>query len=1065
MYLKRRVGPILAFMAVLATPLVAQNGSIRGQVVDSVTQQGLAGATVELVFRSAGLTVQPGRQILTDANGRFTLSDVASGAATVKVTRIGYGPQRQEVNVPAGGAAEARFALAPQASILEPVVVTGYGSQRREAITGSVSTIEASVANVGVKTNADQLLQGRAAGVNIIQNSGEPGSGAQVLIRGGSSLSATNAPLYVIDGVPIDNVASEPDATGVGGSPALPRNPLNLINPGDIQSITVLKDASATAIYGSRASNGVVLIETKKGNASSGPTFEYDGYVSTSSPARSLQLVSGAEYRAFVTGQVSAWVSDSGGFCGRHGTISGCGGTDTTGVKYTDSAGVFAGMPSTHLNALGSANTDWSAAITRASVTHNHNLSFSGGTEATRYRASINYANQQGVTLSSGLERIQGRLSATHSDLNNRLRMDVNVTTSRVNNTYLTYENNGGFEGGAFENVATFNPTLPVTFSDSLGTHFYEVGGLSIRNPVAMATQITNIGQTNRTLANGTVSFDLTSGLTAKVTVGLDHSGGQRQEYYPIASPVGQALGGGFARQADLQNQTQTIQTVLNYQRPFGGNNTVDFVGGYEYSKFQTSSITATGIGFFTDANGFNNLNAATTRNTFSDATDARLASFFGRANFGFNDRFYVTGVLRYDGSSRFATGHKWAAFPGVSASWHLSQESFAQSLPFSDLKVRLGWGLQGNPSVDPYTSLITLKANNDATYPWGDVAHGGVLASSNGNPDLKWEQTSQIDGAVDFSLMNNRISGTVEYFHKDTKDLLLTIDVAQPALQPTQLRNVGRLTGHGLEITLDALAISRPSLTWRAGLVFAAERTNVKDLGGASFISTGFISGQGQSNAVSQRLIPGQPIGTFYGPLFLGVDANGKQVFACTAATAGCVNGETTLGAGTAEADYRIIGHASPDFTLGFHSEITWNRFDVSFLIRAAVGQDVFNNTALVYGTKSDALSDRNFLRSALTDGIGIKESSIFSSLWVENASFVRLQNITVGYDLNLPLLTRSARSARLYVSADNLILLTGYSGLDPEVFTSNGLATRGLDYLTYPRPRIITGGLRLLF
>jgi iron complex outermembrane receptor protein len=1028
-----------------------------------VTQQALAGATVQLVFRSAGLTVQPGRQVVTDAEGRFTLTDVAAGAATVKVTLIGYGPQQQEVNVAAGGTADARFALSPQAAILEPVVVTGYGSQRREAITGSVATVEAAVANVGVKTNADQLLQGRAAGVNIIQNGGEPGSGAQVLIRGGSSLSATNEPLYVIDGVPINNVQTIPDATGVGGSPALARNPLNELNPGDIQSITVLKDASATAIYGSRASNGVILIETKKGNASSGPTFEYDGYVSTSSPARRLDVLNGAEYRAFITGQVSAFVSDSSGFCGRHSLIVGCGGTDTT-VRYSDSAGAFAGLPSSHLSALGPANTDWAAAITRSSVTHNHNLSFSGGTEATRYRASLNYANQQGVTLASGLERIQGRLTATHADLNNRLRMELNVTTSRVNNTYLTYENNGGFEGGVFENVATFNPTLPVTVTDSTGTRFYEVGGTSVRNPVALANQITNIGQTNRTLGNGTVSFDLTPALTAKVTIGLDHSSGQREEYYPLANPVGQAFGGGFARQATLNNQTQTIQTVLNYQRPFGNDNTVDVVGGYEYSKFNTNSVTATGTGFFTDAFTFNNLNAAATRTDFSDATEARLASFFGRANVGLNDRFYVTGVLRYDGSSRFAEGHKWAAFPGISGSWHLSKESFAQSLPFSDLKLRLGWGLQGNPSVDPYTSLITLAGNTGAAYPWGDQAHGGVVANSNGNTSLKWEQTSQIDGAVDFSMMNNRLSGTVEYFHKNTKDLLLTVTVPPPALAETQLKNIGRLSGHGLEVTLDALVASRPSLTWRAGLVFAAERTKVVDLGGGT-IATGFISGQGQSNAVSQRLIPGQPIGTFYGPQFLGVDSTGKQVFACTAATGGCVNGRTTRGDGTAEADYRIIGNANPDFTLGFHSEINWNRFDVSFLIRAAVGQDVFNNTALVYGTKSDALSDRNFLRSALTDGIGIHESSIFSSLWVENASFVRLQNITIGYDLNLPALTRSARSARLYVSADNLLLITGYSGLDPEVYTSNGLATRGLDYLTYPRPRTITGGLRLLF
>jgi len=892
MHVKRRVGPILGFLAVLAAPLAAQNGSIRGQVVDSVTQQGLAGATVELVFRSAGLTVQPGRQVLTDTYGRFTMSDLAPGAVAMKVTRIGYGPQRQEVTVTAGVAAETRFALAPQASILEPVVVTGYGSQRREAITGSVSTVEANVANVGVKTNADQLLQGRAAGVSVIQNNGEPGSGAQVLIRGGSSLSATNEPLYVIDGVPINNVATEPQPAGVVGDPSLPRNPLNLINPGDIATITVLKDASATAIYGSRASNGVVLIETKRGNASSGPTFEYDGYVSTSSPARRLDVLNGAEYRAFVTNQVTAWRTDSTDFCGRHPTCAA-----DTAVHYPDSAAAFDGLKPSHLAGLGAANTDWASAITRSSVTHNHNLSFAGGTEATRYRASLNYADQQGVTLTSGLQRIQGRLSATHSDLNNRLRMELNVTTSRVNNTYLTYENNGGFEGGVFENVATFNPTLPITVTDSTGTRFFEVGGTTIRNPVALARQITNIGQTTRTLANGTVALDVAAGLTAKLTVGLDHSGGQRQEYYPLANPVGQAVGGGMARQADLENQTQTVQTVLNYQRGFGASNSLDWVGGYEYSKFQTSSITAQGIGFFTDAFSFNNLNAATTRSSFSNATDARLVSFFSRANIGFNDRFYVTGVLRYDGSSRFAEGHKWAAFPGISGSWHLSHESFMQNAPFSDLRVRLGWGLQGNPSVDPYTSLITLAGNTGAAYPWGDQAHGGVLATSNGNPDLKWEQTSQIDGAIDFSILNNRISGTVEYFHKNTKDLLLTIDVPQPALNSTQLKNVGRLSGHGLEVSLDALAISRPNLTWRAGLVFAAERSVVVNLGGSSFISTGFISGQGQSNAVSQRLMPGQPIGTFFGPAFLGVDANGKQVFACTAATAGCVNGETTLG------------------------------------------------------------------------------------------------------------------------------------------------------------------------
>src|SRR6266446_6617647 len=908
----RHAAPILALLSLAAAPLAAQNtGTVKGQVVDSSTKQTLAGVTVQIQGTA--------RSTLTGPDGNYSLADVPAGSVVVRATRIGFAPRQQIVTVSAGSTAEAPFEMSPQASLLEAIVVTGYGTQRREAITGSVSSVDASAANVGVKTNVDQMLQGRAAGVQVIQNNGEPGAGAQILIRGGSSISAHNDPLYVVDGVPINNVATEPDGNGWTGNPSLARNPLNLLNPGDIASITVLKDAAATAIYGSRASNGVILIETKKGNASSGPTFEYDGSVSTQSPSRHLDLLTGSEYAAFVRTQVAAGKLDS----ARLGDL---------GVVWKTGPN-----PGDTLRTI--YNTNWESALTRSSVTHNHNLAFSGGSEDTHYRASVNYANQQGVTLSSGLERIQGRLSATHADLNNRLRMELNVTTSRVNNTYLSYENNGGFEGGVFENVATFNPTLPITVTDSTGTRFYEVGGTTIRNPVALADQITNIGQTTRTLGNGTVSFDLTPGLTAKVTVGLDHSSGQRQEYYPLSNPVGQAQGGGIPRQPDLDNQTQTVQTLLNYQRPFGGNNTLDFVGGYEYSKFNTNSVTAQGIGFFTDAFSFNNLNAATTRTTFSDATEARLASFFTRANVGLNDRFYVTGVLRYDGSSRFAAGHKWAAFPGLSGSWHLSKESFLQNGPFSDLKLRVGWGLQGNPSVAPYTSLITLAGNTDATYPWGDQAHGGVLATSNGNPNLKWEQTSQIDGAVDFSVLNNRVSGTVEYFHKNTKDLLLTIDVPQPALQSTQLKNVGRLSGHGLEITLDALAISRPSLTWRAGLVFAAERTRVVDLGGSSFISTGYISGQGQSNAVSERLIPGQPIGTFYGPVFVGLDSKGKQVYACTSATVGCVSGRTTLGAGTAEADYRIIGNANPDFTLGFHNELNWNRFDVSFLVRAAVG------------------------------------------------------------------------------------------------------------------------------
>jgi len=1029
MKLVRYVVPALAAGLLWVVSLGAQDstGVVTGKVTDGTTQQPLPNVEVAVVGT-------PHRQ-LTKSDGAFLLSGVPGGVHRLRASRIGYGSQVQDVTVTVGQATSVPLTLIPAAAILEEVVVTGYGSQRREAITGSVSTVDASAANRGVQTNVDQLIQGRAAGVDINQNNGEPGAGRQVLIRGGSSIGvggATNEPLYVVDGVPINNVATEPQAMGIFGDPMLARNPMNELNPSDIATITVLKDAAASAIYGSRASNGVILIETKRGQTSGGPTFEYDGYVAAASPAKRLDVLSGAEYAAFVRAQVAA------------------GNLDTA-----------------HLSKLGPANTNWEDAITRTSVTHNHNLAFSGGSEDTRYRASMNYAKEEGVTLATGLERIQGRLSATHSDLNNRLRIGVNVASSRVNNTYLTYENRGGFQGGVFQSVAVMNPTQPITVTDSLGTHYYDPPG-SVHNPVAMANQLTDIGHTTRTLANASADLDVVPGLTARVNVGLDHSSGDRQEYYPNANPVGVSLGNGLAQQQNLENITRTLQTLLTYQRQVGDGNNLDIVGGYEYSKFTTSYVQAEGIGFFTDAFSFNNLSGATTRTTSSNATESLLASFFGRANFGFKDRFFVTGVLRYDGSSKFAVGHKWALFPALSASWRLSQEKFMAGGPFSDLRVRLGWGLQGNPGVDPYTSLVTLTSGSGATYPWGGAAHGGVTPNSNGNPNLKWEQTSQVNGAVDFGLLNNRLSGSVEYYVKNTKDLLLTINVPQPALASTQLINAGKLRNSGLEVSLDALLVSHPGLVWRAGLVFSVERNRVTDLGplGATgFITSGDVSGQGQSNQEAERIMVGSPLGTFFGPVYLGVDGTGKQIFFCTAATVGCTNGRTTTGGGPAAADYQVIGNANPDFTLGITNQVNWGKFDVSFLVRAAVGQDVFNNTALVYSTKSDALQDKNFLRPALTDATGIHEPAVYSSRWIERGTFVRLQNITVNYQLDLPLLTRSARSAQLYVSADNLVLLTGYSGLDPEVFSATGTAVRGVDYLTYPRPRTVTGGLRLMF
>ncbi len=1011
-------------------------GSITGRVVDGATQQPIAGVSVVVMGTE--------RRALTRNDGSFTLSEVPAGAQRLRATRIGYGPGLQETSVMAGGTVTVQFALQPQAAVLEEVVVTGYGTQRRESITGSVATVNPEAANVGVKPNLNELIQGRAAGVTVTPNTGEPGAGLQIRIRGGTSISATNEPLYVIDGVPIQNAQSEPGGTDIAAGMA--RNPLNLLNPADIASITILKDAAAAAIYGSRAANGVILIETKKGGAGGGATMEYDGYVAMANQAAYLDVLNGDQYRQFVQDQVAA------------GNLS-----------------------ATRLAGLDSANTNWERAVARTAVTHNHNLSFAGGTAETRYRASLNYLNQQGVVLSSGLERVQGRLNATHQTFDDRLRLGVNVMASHVTNDYLPFETGPGFEGGVFQNVAVFNPTHPIKVVDpATGQEtYYEIGTgrQSVRNPVALTDQIADFGSTIRTLGNASAELDLFSGLTAQVNLGGDLTSAVRRTYFPNASPIG-AEWGGRALQKSLDNESVTLQTLLTFRRQLGTGNDLDMVGGYEFSKYRNEEFGAEGRGYISDALGFNSLGGAKiVIPPYSYRNDRRFVAVFSRANYTFKDRYALTGVLRYDGASQFGEGKKWALFPAVSASWRLSEEGFLSGGPFSDLRLRAGWGLQGNPGVPPYASLIRLEPSGGARYIFGEAAVTGVAPVSNANPDLKWEQTSQTNVALDFGILDNKLSGTVEYYVKNTSDLILEVPVPQPAAVSTRLENVGKVRNRGLEVTLETVPVSRQNVTLRAGLVFAAERNTVVDLGPYNFINTGNVTGQGQSGQVSERILPGYPTGTFYGPEFTRVCGagessctQGQQVFnkyqterdAKGRIISQTLAGETSSPTGD---DYVVIGNANPDFTFGFRGRGDVGKFDFSFLIRSQVGGDVFNNTALVYSTKGNALQDKNFLVSALDDPTGIREPAIFSSRWIEDGTFVRLQNFTVGVTFQPPEFLGRARSARFYVSGDNLLLLTGYSGYDPEVHTDAGLAARGIDNLSYPRARTVLAGLQLAF
>ena len=1040
--LARSVVTALATGVAWTTQAGAQvgTGTVNGRVVDSTSQQPLAGVTV----RISGTT----RGTQTQADGAFTLAGVPSGTQPVQVNRIGYAAQQRQVTVTEGATTTVEFRLGAVATQLTGVVVTGYGSQRREAVTGSVSTVKTEQANVGVITNANELLTARAAGVNTTSNNGEPGGGVQIRVRGGTSITASNTPLYVVDGVPLQNENTVAAGIAIGSSAALDRSPLNSLNPNDIASVTVLKDASATAIYGSRGANGVILIETKKG-AAGASQIEYETYVGAATAARSLDFLDGEQYRSFIQQRVTA-----------------------------------GDLPNTALTGLGTANTNWEEEVQRTGITQSHNLSFSGGSQTTQYRAALNYFDQQGVVIANGLKRYQGRINAQNQSFGGRLITGLNLTASRVNNTYLPFDNAAGFEGGVFTNVAVFNPTQPVMVADSAtgAMRFYEVGSgaQQVRNPVALARQIADVAPENRVLGNLTASYTLLPGLTARTVLGVDFSNSVRQSYQPLSSPVGASFGG-RARQAERSLENVNFQGLLTYAPSIGEQSDLEVLGGYEFTETDNRGFEAEVRGFTTDIFGFDNLGAGTQEGSPTPTSyreESRLVSFFSRANYGFRNRYFVTGVLRYDGSSRLAPGNKWSIFPALSASWRLSEEEFLRDGPFSTLALRAGFGRQGNQALRPYATQLLLRTNNDARYPFGSRVITGLAASQVANPDLKWETAEQLNVGLDYGFLNNRITGVLDIYQKDTKDLLLDVPVAQPAVVSTRIENVGSIRNRGFEATLDASLIDQPGRTLSSGLVFSVERNKVESLGaGRPFILTAAVNGQGQSGQFAQRLIPGQPIGVFYGPEFAGFNANGQQLFNdynVTSDPNGRIISRELVGTTTADKlnddDKVIIGNANPNFSLGLRSNAALGRFDASWLWRAEVGRDVFNNTALVYSTTSNATQGRNFLESALSQQDAFGESAVYSSRWVEDGSFVRLQNLTLGYRVTLPARLGTGREARVYVSGDNLLLLTGYEGTDPEVFVRagdgvTGVASRGVDYLAYPRARTFTLGARVQF
>lgn len=1001
---KVRTMVLFAVSLLLVSQVFAQN-SVSGRVISGEGREPLLGVNILVKGTTRGTS--------TDQNGRYTLDNLSASDVLV-FSYLGH--LKQEVTV--GNRQTLDVIMTPQAIAGEEVVVIGYGTQQRKDITSAVSSLQDYAFNQGATTDPQNLLQARIPGVQVTQVNGDVGSAPLIRIRGGTSVSAGNEPMIVIDGVPVSSNSVSPGGPGNGdviGTNSID-TPLSTLNPSDIASIDVLKDASSAAIYGARGGNGVILITTKKGRTGSF-SLTYDGYTSTASQASKLNLMTAQEYRDFAR---------------------------QLGVT----------------SVAGNADTDWQDAIVRSAFSQNHNISFGAGTEATQYLVSMSYLDEQGIVLGSERSRITARLNVDHSMFDNRLRLGVRFNPTFIKRQNTPYAQEGGFEGGVFSQVYKMIPTQPVRLTSG---EYFEYANTGIRNPVALAEQIDDETETLRLFANATAEYDLLPSLTGKVNLGLDRTNATRNVYQPRSLPYA-ATFGGRADNASNQNQNVLFEGTLNYRKNIGATQKFEAWGGYTFQEFEDQSFRVTAQNFVTDFWSFNNIGGAADYSVRPASYQAknRLISFLGRVNYNISDKYLLQAAVRREGSSRFGADNKWGLFPSGSIGWRLSQESFLQNTrSISDLKLRVSYGITGNQDIGNFRSLLILGPGDNAVI--GDQVRTGVAPTQLANPDLKWEETNQLNVGVDFGLWNDRLSGSLDWYNKSTSDLLIEFTVPQPSVVATRLDNVGEVTNKGLELSLNTVNISKGSFFWRTNFNFSTNKNEVVDLGGRNFITHGRVSGAGLSDISAQIILPGYALGTFFGPKFLGFDANGEEILSTDANRPERTTGPLKDGR-------QILGDAQPDYTFGIANSLNYKSFDLRVFVQGVQGNKILNNTRMEYQRASNVKGGINFFQDAVEDvaaGLNPDATVHFSDRFIEDGSFIRLQNVTLGYTFPTGWL-RNLRSLRGYISADNLFVLSDYKGYDPEVnnvAVQNGVYALGIDYANYPRARTFTFGFNVGF
>ncbi len=916
---------------------------------------------------------------ISDAEGRFAMN-VASANSVLVFSFVGY--TSQEVTV--GAQTSVNVTLAESAIGLDEIVVVGYGTQQKRAISGSVANVAEKSFNAGVTRTAADFIQGKVAGLTITTSTGDVTAEQSMRLRGTSSLTGSSEPFVVIDGVP-----------GLG---------LNSVAPQDIESISVLKDASAAAIYGSRSASGVILITTKKG-IKDRTTVDYNGYFAIDQVTNVPDVLTASEYRK--------WAQDN-----------------NVDITVFDKG----------------ANTSWFDEIMRTGISQNHDLSISGAGANNSYRVSLSYLDQQGVVMDNYQQRLNTRFSVNQKALKNKLDLSVS----------------GGLNQRDYQSTDTRNfvlcynvvPTIPVYNQD--GT-WWDSDEYDQGNPVRNMTYNKFPKKTGLIYVNGKANLTIIEGLTAGVNFYKERESRDYGNYTDSRTRYGRADNGIASREQRTYDK-QLLETTVNYGKKFG-NHDVNVLGGYSYEENHYQNAFAQNRYFVTNIFGFNNLAAGEnllTGDVTSYAEMSKLISFFGRVNYSLSDKYILSAAVRRDGSSKFGKNNKWGTFPSVSLAWRIIDENFMQGVKgwMDELKLRVGYGQSGNQSgLAPYQSM-SLYGSSGLYYDNGKW-HTAYSVSQNPNPDLKWETTSMFNVGVDFSLFNARLSGTIEYYDKTTDDLLYNYAVpVPPYMYSTMAANVGSMSNKGIELTLTGDVIRKSNFRWTVSVNAAHNENKIISLSNEEFttsvIKTGSAWVRGGSTNTTHIIQEGYQVGQFFGPKCLGIDDAGKYILD------DMVDGIP----GSTVGDYTYIGKAQPTLTYGISNNLTYKNWDLNFFIRGVYGNDVLNFSKMSYANLQ-WLPGANSLYEGLT--LGLKQSPFFNSYYIEKGSFARLDNMTLSYSI-LPKDMLGISRIRLYGTTHNLFTITKYKGVDPEVpMTGLDPGIEGREY--YPKSRTFLLGINVTF